>query len=57
MQIEESFRDEKNTQFGLGGRYVQTRCVYRWGVLMLLAAITQITLWIIGVIGHSQGFQ
>lgn len=24
---------------------------------MLLAAIAQITLWIIGVIGHSQGFQ
>lgn len=57
MQIEESFRDIKNTRYGLGGRYIQTRCVYRWSICMLLAAIAQITLWIIGVIGHSQGFQ
>jgi len=57
MQIEESFRDIKSTRYGLGSRYIQTRCIYRWGVAMLLAAIAQITLWIIGVIGHSQGFQ
>jgi hypothetical protein len=57
MQIEESFRDIKSTRYGLGSRYIQTRCIYRWGVAMLLAAITQITLWVIGVIGHSQGFQ
>jgi hypothetical protein len=57
MQIEESFRDLKSTQYGLGGRTIQTRCVYRWGVKMLLAAIAQITLWIIGVVGHSQGYQ
>jgi len=57
MQIEESFRDIKSARYGLGGRNVETRCIYRWGILMLLAAIAQITLWIIGVIGHSQGFQ
>jgi len=57
MQIEESFRDIKSTRYGLGSRYIQTRCIYRWGVAMLLAAIAQITLWVIGVIGHSQGFQ
>lgn len=57
MQIEESFRDVKNPRYGLGSRYIQTRCIYRWGVSMLLAAIVQITLWIIGVIGHSLGFQ
>lgn len=57
MQIEESFRDIKSARYGLGGRTIQTRCVYRWGISMLLAAIVQITLWIIGVIGHSQGFQ
>lgn len=57
MQIEESFRDIKNTRYGLGGRNIQTRCVYRWGIAMLLAAIVQIMLWVIGVIGHSQGFQ
>ena len=57
MQIEESFRDIKNHQFGLSARYVKTKCVHRWGVKMLLAAIVQITLWVIGIIGHSQGFQ
>ena len=57
MQIEESFRDIKNARYGLSGRNMQSRCVYRWGISMLLAAIAQITLWIIGVVGHSQGFQ
>lgn len=57
MQIEESFRDLKSHQFGLSARYIRTRCLYRWGVKMLLAAIVQIMFWVIGVIGHSQGFQ
>lgn len=57
MQIEESFRDLKSPQYGLGARTIQTRCIYRWGVKMLLAAIAQITLWIIGIVGHSQGYQ
>lgn len=57
MQIEESFRDVKSHRFGLGGRYIQTRCAYKWGVSMLLAAIAQITLWVIGVIGHARGLQ
>lgn len=57
MQIEESFRDIKSHQFGLSGRYAHTTCIHRWGVKMLLAAIVQIILWVIGVIGHSQNFQ
>lgn len=57
MQIEESFRDLKSHQFGLAARYARTRCIYRWNVKMLLAAIVQITYWVIGVIGHSQGMQ
>ena len=57
MQIEESFRDIKSHQFGLAGRYVRTHCVNRWGVKMLLAAIVQITYWVIGVIAHSQNKQ
>ncbi|MFA6303506.1 MAG: IS4 family transposase [Legionella sp.] len=57
MQIEESFRDIKSHQFGLCGRYIRTKCIHRWGVKMLLAAIVQITYWVIGVIGHSQGMQ
>lgn len=57
MQIEQSFRDVKSHQFGLGGRYIRTKCLHRWGVKMLLAAIVQITYWVIGIIGHSQGMQ
>lgn len=57
MQIEESFRDIKSHRFGLSGRYIRTSCIKRWGVKMLLAAIVQIVLWIIGIIGHSQNFQ
>lgn len=57
MQIEESFRDVKSHQFGLSGRYVRTQSVERWGVKMLLAAIVQITYWVIGIIAHSQNKQ
>lgn len=57
MQVEESFRDVKSKQFGLAARNVRTKCIHRWGVKMLLAAIVQITYWIIGIIGHSQGMQ
>lgn len=57
MQIEESFRDVKSHQFGLSARYIRTVSIYRWAVAMLLAAIVQVTLWIIGVIGHHQGMQ
>jgi hypothetical protein len=57
MQIEESFRDVKSHQFGLSGRYIRTTCIHRWGVKMLLAAIVQITFWVVGIIGHSQGMQ
>ena len=57
MQIEESFRDVKSHRFGLSGRYVHTSSVHRWGVKMLLAAIVQITYWVIGIIAHSQNKQ
>ena len=57
MQIEESFRDLKSTQFGLEARHVRTNCISRWAVKLLLAAIVQIIFWIIGIIGHSKDFQ
>ena len=57
MQIEESFRDLKSHRFGLSARYISTTCVHRWAVKILLAAIVQVSCWIIGVIGHSQNFQ
>lgn len=57
MQIEESFRDVKSHQFGLSARYIRTVSIYRWAIAMLLAAIVQVTLWIIGVVAHHQGMQ
>ena len=57
MQIEESFRDLKSPQFGLGGRNIRTTCVHRWGVKMLLAAIVQLVFWVLGVVAHRQGLQ
>ncbi len=57
MQIEQSFHGVTSLQFGLGGRYIHTKCIYRWGIKMLYAAIVQITYWVIGIIGHSQGMQ
>lgn len=57
MQIEQSFRDIKSTQFGLAGRNIRTSNIDRWAVKMLMAAIVQVTFWILGVIGHSQGMQ
>ena len=57
MQIEESFRDVKSHQFGLSARYITTVSVYRLSIAMLLAAIVQVMLWVIGVIGHHQVMQ
>lgn len=57
VQIEESFRDTKSHRYGLGARYARTKCIYRWGVKMLLASIVQIVLWVIGIIGHNKNFQ
>jgi hypothetical protein len=36
---------------------VRTSSVDRWAVKMLLAAIVQITYWVVGVIAHSQNKQ
>jgi len=57
MQIEESFRDVKSHQFGLSVRYIRIVSIYRWSIAMLLSAIVQVMLWMIGVIGHHQGMQ
>ena len=57
MQIEESFRDVKSHQFGLSARYIKTVSVYRLSIAMLLAAIVQVMLWVIGVIVHHQVMQ
>jgi hypothetical protein len=55
MQIEESFRDIKSRQFGLGSRNARSESVYRWGVKMLVAAIVQVLIWVVGVFAYYKG--
>jgi hypothetical protein len=55
MQIEESFRDIKSHQFGLGSRTARSESVYRWRVKMLVAAIVQVLIWVVGVFAYYKG--
>lgn len=48
MQIEQNFRDDKNTVSGLKWRFSRTRCPKKISVLILLASLTTLILWMIG---------
>lgn len=48
MQIEEAFRDLKNTRNGLGLRYCRSYQVGRLNVALLIASLAILVLWIIG---------
>ena len=48
MQIEESFRDSKSTQFGFGLRYSRSTGVVRLSNLFLIAMLATFLLWLIG---------
>jgi hypothetical protein len=49
MQIEESLRDLKNTQNGLGLRYCRSFTAARLNVALLIAALAMLILWIFGI--------
>jgi hypothetical protein len=48
MQIEAAFRDLKSERFGLALRYSGTRQLERLQVLLLIAALAQVVLWLVG---------
>jgi hypothetical protein len=48
MQIEEAFRDLKNTRNGLGLRHCRSFRVERLNVALLIASLTMLVLWIFG---------
>lgn len=48
MQIEESFRDTKNQQYGLGLSQAKSKSIQRYNNLLLIAALTLFLLWCIG---------
>lgn len=56
MQIEETFRDLKNTQWGMGMSSSQTRHPKRLAVLLLIAALLSFALWLIGLAVRKSGY-
>ncbi len=57
MQIEESFRDSKNSYYGLGLSQAKSRSEARYDNLLLIAALVQFLLWCIGKVACQQGYQ
>jgi hypothetical protein len=57
MQIEETFRDLKSPQYGMGLRHCKSRCPRRLDVLLLIAMLAEIVLWLIGLIAKQMGWQ
>ncbi|GGA91267.1 iso-IS10R ORF [Neiella marina] len=50
MQIEESFRDIKSPQYGLGLRHSNSRCPKRFDILLLIAMLAEWALRLIGMV-------
>lgn len=56
MQIEQTFRDLKSTQWGMGLTSSQTRHPKRLATLLLIAVLLGFALWIIGLAVRRSGF-
>ena len=57
MQIEQTFRDIKNPQWGLGLSDSQTRKRQRLAILLLLGALATYALWLIGLAAAQGGYR
>lgn len=57
MQIEQTFRDLKDTRTGLGWRQIHTRKLKRLEVLLLLAFLLTYALWLIGLAVRAAGWR
>ena len=57
MQIEETFRDLKSPQYGMGLRHSKSRCPRRFEVLLLIAMLAEIILWLIGIVANHVEWQ
>jgi hypothetical protein len=55
MQIEETFRDLKNHRWGLGVRYAHSRDGKRLEILLLIAALTTLMHWLLGIAANTRG--
>lgn len=56
MQIEQTFRDLKSPQFGMGLSTSQTRGRDRLSILLLIAALVTFALWVIGLGARRAGY-
>lgn len=57
MQIEECFRDLKSDKFGFGFTDSRTKNVERLNILLLIAAISTLCLWWVGIHAKTQNWQ
>jgi len=55
MQIEEAFRDMKNTRNGLGYRHSRTYKPERINILLLLITLSMWIIWLVGTFAIEQG--
>ena len=56
MQIEACFRDLKSDQFGFGLSVSRSRNIERLNILLLIAALTTLCLWWIGLLARECGW-
>lgn len=54
MQIEEGFRDLKNTRLGFSLRHCRSYTVERLNVALLISAIAMLLLWLLGLIAKKK---
>jgi DDE family transposase len=54
MQIEESFRDAKNSRFGFSMSETRTRNRKRFNILLLIGTLGYLAVWLIGKIGERR---
>lgn len=57
MQIEQTFRDLKSPQWGMGLSTSQTRKPKRLTILLLIAALVTFALWLIGLVVRKSGYK
>lgn len=57
MQIEETFRDEKNHRWGWSLRHCRTRCYARLEILLLIAAVAYLVQMTVGLAGEQLHLQ
>jgi hypothetical protein len=57
MQIEQNFRDDKSLRFGFAWRHSRSQGVERLSILCLIAYLTTLILWLIGLETEQRGWQ